>query len=329
MVKRRIGAGVATLALALGGWGCGGGDEPAETPATGIRALQAAFAADDLAALCQRMTPAAREDAGSMGHGVPTTCRRDLRRALEMIEQGGRWGAPPAIARVDANGDRATAILEQESGWQAAVPLVKEDGVWKLDAFFGTGGAEFDVLEKNLRDRPFPDGADGRPVAVANRDGECAELSDARYPHIRGGCKFTVSSRDVPVRMLTPFGDFKFGSCAFDYVVWVDSRGRTWTREWFTDSKTTPGCADLNACYTEDEAFPWKGRLVADGSGGFLHHMDICLRTCVGRYAGVVVMRFARQGRGWRVEPTGRDVTGFKIDGDLRVAKGGLDVRPG
>lgn len=325
----RVAATVVALTAVLTAVGCGGDGQDPDTPAVAIRELQAAFAAQDLAIICARLTPTARKQAGSVAHGFPTRCKRDVRRALGLVEEGGGWGRRPRVGRIRRNGDRATATLVHDGRWQADVPLEEDDGIWKLAGFFGTAPAKLKAIERTARARPFPP-VDGRAVKAFDGDGRpCGELSETRYPFISGGCTFVVSGRDVPFRILTPFGDFKFGECMIDYRLSIGSDGRTWTQDWDVEGSSITGCSDIVDCRTpEGEWLPWKGRLSSDGKGGFLHRSQMCMRTCIGEFAGDFVTRLTRTDRGWRVEPTDEDATGFKVDGDLRVVSDkGLQIR--
>lgn len=324
-LRVRIAVGAIALTTALGAAGCGEQDD--DDPATAVHELQAAFDTRDLAALCARLTKPARKQAGSVAHGRPYRCPHDLKRAFDLIEQGSEWGGRPALGKVSGEGDRATATLAQKDGWRADVPLAKESGTWKLAGFFGAEPTEHDRIARTSRARPFPGGA-GRPVTVVdNHDQPCGELSDARYPDVSGGCTLRVSDKKVPVRMLTPFGDFRFGNCALEYRMAVASDGRTWTYRWDFDGDSTNGCDDAYPCGSEQGALPWKGRLVSDGRRGYLHHVDMCLWTCIGVFAGDFVTRLVRHEKGWRVEPTDQGATGFKIDGPLAVTSRGLNIR--
>jgi hypothetical protein len=297
--------------------------------AADVRTLQAAFAAGDMAALCRQMTKPAVRQAGGFVHGLPTLyCERDLRRAFKILRDGGGWRATrPAVSRISARSGRATATLAHRDGkWKADVPLTDSGGRWKLAGFFGADVAEVAAIEKSSQARPFP-APRGEAVEVADVDGRaCSDLSDSEYPQITGGCSFTVSDRTVPVRMLTPFGEVDFGNCAISYRVSVDASGRTWTDRW--EATTHAACSDIDPCKEGSfDYHPWKGRLVKDGRGGYLHHMDMCLRTCIGTFVGDLVMRMVRDQKGWRVEPTDQGASGFRFDGPLAVRGKQIDVQ--
>jgi hypothetical protein len=318
-----------SLALAFSVSGCADDGSDRESPAVAIEALQAAFETRDLASICERMSAQARKDVGSVAHWTPSLCRPDLRRAFDLIERGGQWGSAPTVGRVDTNGDRASVVLEKRNGWHAAVPLKWEDDVWKLNAFFGGGQTALSASRKAPPGGGFPDVAGKRTVEATDGNGNrCPALSRARSLRGHPNCSFTVSSQSVvPLRMLTPFGDFKFGDCSLDYRLMVDGEGRTWTDEWFVDGSSVTGCADVDECFDLYNR-PWPGRLVPDGRNSFTHHVAMCSNTCIGVFAGEVVTRFVRDGKAWRVEPTDGGATGFKFDGPLIAKASGLQVEP-
>lgn len=330
----KAGLAVAGVAAVLGAAGCSsednGAPESRHPAAVAVRELQQAFAARDMARICDRMTPTAQRQAGEVAHGTPTTCEKDLRRAFKIIDEGG-WGedGEPVVTRTDASGSRATATIEHDDGWRADVELMRQDGVWKLAGFFGVPPREFDLFEDRLR-RYSPREPGGQSIEVVDGAGEpCPSIRRSGQSEVAGGCVFEVSAASVPIRMLTPFGDFKFANCSVDYRVAVTPQGDTWTTSVAFENPDT-GCSDLNACVTEKDVEkdqPWKGQLVSDGDGGYTHHTIMCLRTCIGLFAGDFFMRLTRDDEGWKVETSDEGSTGFKIDGDLKVTGDDFDVR--
>lgn len=310
--------------------GCSEQDEArdiAHPVAAAVAQLRDAFADEDVAAICGRMTKPAQKQAGEVAHGDATTCERDLRRAFKIVEDGDGWSEEkPVVRRVEVRGDWATAKLKH-GAWIADVPLSRERGIWKLAGFFGADPAKFERMTNAWRGRPYPP-ATGKPLEAVDAGGNpCPDLSDERYPMLSGGCSFKVSTESAPIRMLTPFGDFKFSDCSVEYRVLVDRSGRTASDQWDFENDEQPGCSDIRPCVGGQNYLPWKGRLASDGDGGYLHRMDMCLRTCIGQFAGNFTMRLVRDDDGWRVEPTYQGDTGFKIDGDLAVSTLGFDLR--
>lgn len=317
--------------LAVTAVGCSSDDpppEPSGPAATAVHTLQEAFASDDMAALCEQMTRPAQKQASEIAGGGSGTCERDLRAAFDVVADGG-WDEDeqPAIARIEAQGPRATVIVEDDSGQKADIALVRSNGAWKLAGFFGVPPQEFGQLETVMRMRPFPL-FDAKPVAGLDGAGApCPGLHDREHPAITGGCSFEVGAADVPIRILTAFGRFKLADCSVNYRVSVAPQGHAWTSELALENEDRPQCSEIEQCRTDEREFrPWKGRFVKDGDS-YLHHMDLCLRTGIGLFAGDLVMRFVRQDDGWRVEPTDHGAPGFEIDGDLEVSGKPFDLR--
>lgn len=318
---------VAAVAVAFGTTGCT--DEEASgsghSPTAAIRDLQDAFEAGDAAASCDRMTP----EVGQIAHGETTTCERAVQQAFKVMSRGG-WdkGKRPSVARVEAKGARATATVEDKEGQRAKVELLRKGGAWKLASLVGMPLGEFDEFEDDLRSFALPT-PDSKPLDVVDGSGApCPDFRNGNYPRVKGGCVLEVSGRNVPVRLLTAFGDFELSKCSVSYRVEVSPSGRTWTSMLSFDNLLRDECSAIEACLTETWAFkPWTGRLERDGHGGYTHRTLMCLRTGVGLLGGEFVTRLVRDGKGWKVEPSNDGDTGFKIDGELAVTGEPFDIR--
>jgi len=329
-------AGLAALAL-FAGAGCGGsGDRPlpasVTTSASGAaRELQRAFADGDIEKVCALMSASAREAAGRIAHASPTRCVPDVRKVVSMLEKGGGLrGSAPRIARVAGTGGRRTVTFAANRGWRADVPFVKQGGRWRLDAFFGAGTKRLDHAERTAPRLAFP-AAGGPPIEASDRTGTpCAEVSTARFPRVFGGCSLRVKQRRVPIRILTPFGAFKFADCNVNYSIHVDQTGRSWTDRWDFVGPDESGCSDLNQCVLPKTSLhqPSKGRFAVERGNRYVHRAHLCLRTCVGPFVGELVVTVARTPNGWRARQKSEGATGFKIDGELAVLSQGFDLRP-
>lgn len=328
--------------------GCG--DEPEQPPIAEpahpltrlVHELQEARADGDHRALCERMTRSARRQAGAIAHGEPTSCVRDVRRALGMIERGGGWeaGDPPRVVAVARRGPRRATATVTDDAWRAAVPFAREGGRWRLDGFFGVGADARRRAEAAAPRRPFPAAPRGATVAARDSAGErCRDLSIGRYSptssdrylSVTGGCVVKLSADLEPIRMLTPFGAFEFSECRVDYRVSIDGDGRALVDDWEVVSRSPrveDGCGDVNPCTVAGRYVyrPWKARLSADGDDDRRLRMDMCLRTCVGDFVGDYSIRLEPDDAGWKATPTDHGATGFLIDGDLDVG-GGEDLR--
>lgn len=329
---------------ALGAVACGSEEEPPPPEPrhalTGVvHQLQDRFDAEDLEGVCALMTREAQVQAGDVGHGQPTACPRDLRRALGMIDGGGGWldGDKPRVSAVRERGRKATVVLAADD-WSARVPFANEGDGWKLAGFFGMNLREFERLEDRYPSRPFPPAA-GRAVHVTT-DGrsDCGTvyLSPA-YPELKGGCVVRVTNKKVPIKMLTPFGGFEFDTCSVSYRVSIDSYGRTWTDEFEVGrvGNAEGGCADVNPCLHAPQVritrLPWKGRIRSDGNGGFTHHVDMCVRTCIGMFVGEMVVELTPDDdarTGWRAEGDEGGSTGYRYDGAFAITGDPLKISP-
>jgi hypothetical protein len=326
---------VAALAVVVLLWvaGCGGtsgdGAPLGSSVAGAIEGLQSAFADEDMKGICALMTRAAQRQAGNIAHKNPTTCVRDVERVIGMIDRHGGWegSESPRVTGVVGGGDRRIATLEAKDGWRADVPFEKRGAKWKVHAFFGTSQRKLESTEKAMRDRPFPAAAADRVQATTATGKPCPPLRVRRYPRVSGGCVIHLVSESEPVRMLTSFGDFKFSDCAIDYNIRVGPDGRTWIDRWEIAGTEETGCSDMNPCAMPSSPLtyhPWKGRLRADGRGGFIHQVDMCMRTCAGLFVGDWITRFAHDDTGWRIAPTTHGATGFLIDGEVSAVGKGL-----
>lgn len=320
---------MAAVVVAVSGatTGCSGEDSAsgAADPAAAIRDAQDAFAAGDAAATCDRIA----KDAGTIEHGTPTSCERAVRHLFGAMPRG-RWskGERPHVARVDAEGGRATAIVEDQAGRAAKVRLAKVDGSWRQAALIGMPLREFDEFEDHLRAFDLP-ASRSKPINVVDGSGApCPPLRNGNYPRVKGGCVVEVSGRNVPIRLLTAFGEFELAKCTVGYRIAVSPSGRTWTSKVTFQDFLLEACSKLEPCLTNAWAFkPWAGQLESDGDGSYTHRMLICLRTGVGLLGGELVMRLTRDGDGWKVKPSGEGDTGLQIDRALAVEGAPFDIR--
>jgi hypothetical protein len=285
-----------------------------------VRELQDAFEAEDVAGICERMTLDAQDQAAAIAGDPRGSCVRDVQRAFQIVAEG--WGDAehPMVTRVETRGLRADATVEDDEGWSAEVELAREAGSWKLDGFLGASLQESDELADDLRRLRFPERA-RLPIEVRQGSDEACPPVDLRdRTVVTGGCTFQVAGTDVPIRVLTLFGDLTFSDCSVDYRVATGPRGHALTTDMVFDDSGR-GCAGITPCLTERRQYlPWAGRLDPGRHSGYTHRMLMCLKTPVGLFAGEVVTRHMRGGAGWRVRPSNAGTAGFKIDGELTVS---------
>jgi hypothetical protein len=175
--------------------------------------------------------------------------------------------------------------------------------------------------------------AAGGAVAVADGTGApCWPLLADRYPHVAGGCVVGAGARRVRLTIGTAFGGFTFGTCELAYRVLVDRKGHTWTDSvvFRGPRNVNNGCSDVGAC--EDAAndpLPWRGRVSVVRDGRFVHRMDVCLDTCIGRYVGPLEVTLSRHGRGWRATAANVGIgrSGLRLDGRLALGGQGLQLK--
>ena len=132
---RRPTALAAALALALAG--CGDeGDEPKspepagrQDPVTMVQEYVDAFAAGDFAAACESATEQAVRD---VTKGGERSCAEVYEAEPGIVERTREQfrGATARDAEID--GDRGTVTIETKAGAEVPVPVLREDGTWKV-----------------------------------------------------------------------------------------------------------------------------------------------------------------------------------------------------
>lgn len=314
--RHRVGRAALVAAIALGGAligsSCGGDADDERAAVRTVAQVQRAFAAGNIDAVCAGMTPAARKQAGAFAHGRPGACGGDLREAFAVAMPNAVRGTrpPPRVGGAVVDGSRASATAEADAGGRFQVPLERSAGRWRIASFFGTAPSAAKAAAAAGGRRPYPAASDGEAVEIADETGlPCFPLIVDSPTQVGGGCTLTVQGDAVRLLIDTPFGRYDFGKCTLLYRVAAGPTGRAWTIDQNLDSPYNNGCADFLPCTnTAGENLPWKGRITAAADGGFRHEMAVCLDTCVGFYAGKLVLRLERRGGRWVVIADGARV---------------------
>jgi hypothetical protein len=128
--------------LLPGATGCSAGAEEERTRIAAIvESLQRAFARGRLDMVCAALTDDAKRFIGSVAHGEPSRCRRDLDQFYDGVGLAANvsGGDPrvPTVEGVEAEDGVAVATLRHPAGPQIDVRLVDERGEWRVDGLYG------------------------------------------------------------------------------------------------------------------------------------------------------------------------------------------------
>jgi len=136
----------AALAAAVLLASCGGSDDESaqhQEIETTVRNLQRAFVAENVDRVCRLLSADARKHVEGIGHdlgGQPSgPCYFDLYTFIEGVQKSPAWRKRTArqITDIVVAGNAAKATVQFEDGQTASLPLVREDGKWKVDALYG------------------------------------------------------------------------------------------------------------------------------------------------------------------------------------------------
>lgn len=104
--------------------GCGSGDSSSESPEEVAKAFFAAYGSKDADTVWSLLSANTKEQAGTEG-------KAELEKYFEELDS-----IEFTVGKVTVDGDKATAeVTATVSGEESTedIPLVKEDGVWKVD----------------------------------------------------------------------------------------------------------------------------------------------------------------------------------------------------
>jgi ketosteroid isomerase-like protein len=116
--------------------GAGGSSDESRARAT-VERLYAGIRAGDADAVCSTLTAPAQKQvaAGAIGSGKAGSCADAFQQFLDAAEkQGGlNLTLKAKVERVTVKGDKAVAKVSFGKTRAGEIPLVKQDGEWKLD----------------------------------------------------------------------------------------------------------------------------------------------------------------------------------------------------
>ncbi|MEX1141498.1 MAG: hypothetical protein WEB79_04220 [Thermoleophilaceae bacterium] len=168
-------------------------------------------------------------------------------------------------------------------------------------------------------------------VSVADTGGGKARPCPAVRPGAKpgtfaGGCMATAAGSGVLLTVNTLAGRMLFARCDVTYTMRVDRHGRTALVG--LRFSGDPVCADARTCFEGARVSTPRGRIAAAAEGRLLHVVELCLDTCIGRFAGEMRTALTPDGAGWREEARHSLVgtSGWEIDGSWRLEGDALRI---
>lgn len=162
--------------------------------------------------------------------------------------------------------------------------------------------------------------ADRQAVRVQHRSGSnavspCPPLEKLPPPHdpdwspwgkkhrrYAGGCVLRARG-ESEMRYLSAVQDMRFARCEVRFQIRLDARGTA-----VIDRLVAYGgspCNDIYGCYDNGPPRVWRGHLAMTGGTRIRLYVDVCLDTCIGRFAGSMTLRLSPVAPGvWRVDGT-------------------------
>lgn len=126
--------------------GASDADEDRDQIEAAVRDVQQAFAAGDTGRVCRLLSKSARKHVEAMGHDLVRTqpCYIDLYMFSDGVtgDRGWRKRTARPVRDIEIGNGRATAKIDFGDGQTANLPLVEEEGKWKVDALYGGIPAE-------------------------------------------------------------------------------------------------------------------------------------------------------------------------------------------
>ena len=285
-----------------------------------IVSLQEAYAARDVDRACELLTYHATVEAATAGHGFETLCALDLPGAWKFMRSAPAAGYAkrPSVSDVVVQGRRATATITAKDGEPVEVGMRRSEGRWKLASFYGTSAPSTTAKLAAV-------GGRGTPVALTTRAGDpCPDVDPGDLTKLRGGCR-TVARGDVRFVVRTIFGTSRFAHCKIRTLLRADGEGRTWMMPLKISNNGV--CGDVDFCADRaGKRQAWAGALRR--TDAIRHRVNMCFRTCIGRFEGPVELDVARDGRGWRLDAVhdGVGTGAWEVHGDWTIEPSGSEA---
>ena len=127
---------------------CGGDDEAgadSDEIAEVFDEVWAAVDDGDLEAICARLGRNGRRQVVNIGHVTLPSCERGLRELVPGARAIGVREERPGPEVLDLEVTTSAVATVKIDGRETKVPLVMEEGRWKLDAMFGAGSRDGEV----------------------------------------------------------------------------------------------------------------------------------------------------------------------------------------
>jgi len=314
---RRVG--LAGILLGLSIVACGQADrDPQAEVREAYGTVVERFDAGDHDGVCKRLTAAAR--ARATGSSDVRRCGARLGRILAEDRRTTSRVRPKrrALLAVRAADGRATATIAMSRRIPGTVPLVAEDGVWRLDSLT--------VRPSISKSRWAPATAQTKSFSdlreALGRLGLCVPLDeDGLAGQGTGGCLIDLASPSVPVIVLTAVGDFELARCRASFRLYFDSVNIIGYDAAFSGNGF---CDRVRTCRREGRSDDhWSGSRIPSATGSVALRLGICVGTPAGRAEGEQTIELARRRDRWWGHPADYPV------GESSIQLGGRwTVRP-
>lgn len=284
--------------------------------------MRDAYVQRDYASACTHMTRAAQRAIGYVGHGRPTTCKKDMsqRMRADVLSKGDLSALE--IQAIEIDDDSARADVAIGSRGTVSTRFAREEGEWKLDSLLGARGPT------RPPPRTLPSGPSPGPAVEVSPDGArrvCPPLHVGKI-NASGGCEL-LGTGLMTLTTLNVLGDRRYARCPVTFTVLMNAEGQIVFNvvDMGVSPDTADVCGDIVACRNSDgEGYLWQGRVVAQ-SDGTLHARvpNFCFDTCIGRFGGQVTFDalMDRAGRlHLSVNSTSLGASGLLLTGRWRLA---------